>query len=240
MLTQNINAIILSRKNIGEADRLLSAFSLEEGKIKIIAKGSRKIKSKMASHIEPFTIGKYHLVTGKTFYILTGAEKTYYNESLTSNIESYQDTSYLCELIDLTYHENQPHQDIYNLLSETLKLLTMINHDKKEVLLRYFEFQLLKSLGYNPNYKKCIKCNKAVMEQDVFFGGFEGISCKQCKAGKIKINKNTLKILRLFQDNDLDKIINIKEVGKQNQHLKEVILPYLYDILPRKPKSYEF
>jgi DNA repair protein RecO (recombination protein O) len=239
MKNKTVNAIILSRRDFGEADRLISAFSLEEGKIKIIAKGSRKIKSKMASHIEPFTIGKYQLIKGKTFYILTGAEKENTNNELSESIELYKDASYICEITDLTMHEGEAERELYGLLKEVLIKLSSINENQKQILLRYFEFRLLRALGYKPDYKKCLKCNNQIIEMDSYQGGFEGVLC--CKeAGKtLKINKNTLKILRLFQDKNLEEILNINNTGTYDNDLKEVILPFFYDILPRKPKSQE-
>ncbi len=240
MRSKNLNAIILSRKDIGEADRLISAFSLEEGKIKIIARGSRKIKSKMASHIEPFTVGKYQLIPGKSFYILTGAEKKYYNEKLSSNIDFYRDASYLCEIVELTMNEGEPERTLYELLEKMLKKITEIEPPKRELGLRLFEFKLLGRLGYDPNYSKCLRCGSDIKEKKNYLGGFEGIYCHLCTGSGKKIDKNTLKILRLFKKESLENILKIRDIEKHNRKLKEMTVPYLYDILPRPPKSYEF
>ncbi|MBW6431772.1 DNA repair protein RecO [Patescibacteria group bacterium] len=239
MNSKNIEAVILSRKDFGEADRLLTAFSLEEGKIKIIAKGSRKIKSKMAGHIEPFTVGKYHLINGKTFYILAGAEKGELNNGLSADINIYRDASYLCEIVDLTMQEGEANETIFRLLVDTLRIIGNFNEAKKEIIIRFFEFRLLKSLGYNPNFTKCLNCSSDITEKDVYHGGFEGVYCHPCEGEGQNIGKNTLKILRLFQRSELEDILSIKNIEAYNNDLKAVILPYFYDILPRKPKSPE-
>lgn len=239
MKTKKINAIILSRRDFGEADRLISAFSLEEGKIKIIAKGSRRIKSKMASHIEPFTVGCYQVVRGKRFYILTGADKELTNNGFFLDVESYKDASYLCEILDLTMQEGVAEENIYILLKNLLQNISNYNSIKKSIALRYFEFSLLRSLGYSPNYQKCPKCNSDIIENDFFLGSFEGVFCCPDQERNKKISKNTLKLLRLFKEKSLEEILAIKDVEKHNNDLKEVILPYFYDILPRKPKSQE-
>lgn len=237
--SNTVEAIILSRRDFGEADRLITAFSLEKGKIKILAKGSRKIKSKMASHIEPFNIGKYQIVKGKTFYILCGAEKISTASVTGKDLEKFKDISYLCEILDLTIQEEEPVVDVYKNLKEILGLFNHLNCSKKEIALRFFEFRLLNALGYNPNYIKCINCDDLIAENSNFFGTFEGIYCCKCSGKGKAIDKNTLKILRLFKASNLEEIININGIEKYNDKLKEVIIPYFYDILPRKPKSNE-
>lgn len=239
MNSRNIKAVILSRRDFGEADRLITAFSLEEGKIKIIAKGSRKIKSKMAGHIEPFTVGKYHLINGRSFYILAGAEKGELNNSLSADINIYRDASYICEIVDLTMQEGESNETIFWLLVEVLGRLGDLDEPKKEIVIRFFEFKLLKSLGYSPNFTKCLKCSTDITEKDIYHGGFEGVYCHPCEGEGKRIDKNTLKILRLFQKSDLDEILSIKNIEAYNNDLKSIIIPYFYDILPRKPKSPE-
>lgn len=219
---------------------MISAFSLEEGKVKIIARGSRKIKSKMASHIEPFTVGKYQLILGKSFYILTGAEKKHYNEKLSSNIDFYRDASYLCEIVELTINEGEPEESLYGLLEKMLEKITEIEPLKRELGIRFFEFKLLGRLGYDPNYSECLRCGSDITEKESYFGGFEGVYCHSCEGSGKKIDKNTLKILRLFKERSLENVLKIRDIEKHNQKLKEMTVPYLCDILPRPPKSYDF
>lgn len=239
MSTKNIEAIILGRRNMGEADRLLLAYSKEEGKVKIIAKGSRKIKSRLASHIEPFTIGKYHLVIGKTFYILAGAEAIRQNRKLSEDLEAYQDASYLCELLDLATAEGENNLKLYEVAKYILSTINDIRAPKRAILLRYLEFIILESSGYKPSYHKCIKCDQKLCEQEYYYGNFEGVHCEKCNETGRKITKNAFKILRMFERGDIEEIVNIKDVEKHSHEVQEVILPSLYDILPRKPKSLE-
>lgn len=222
---------------MGEADRLLLAYSKEEGKIKIMAKGSRKIKSKLASHIEPFMVGRYHLVEGKSFYILAGAESLVQNNKLSSDLESYRDASYLCELLDLLTTEGDQNQKLYETAKYVLSALNIIPAEKRNILLRYFEFIALESSGYRPSYQKCVECGQKITEKDCYFGNFEGVHCENCSKNGRKISKNTFKVLRLFEKGTIKEIMNIKDSGEYSQEIQKVIFPYLCDILPRKPKT---
>lgn len=235
----SVEAIVLSRINIGEADRLLTVFSLELGKIKILAKGSRRIKSKTASHIEPFTIGKFQLFRGKSFYILTGAERINSCSEGFDCLNSFKHISYLCELLGLAIEEETPEEGIYNLIKEIVFIPKEVFKKNNQIISRYFEFRLLKTLGYNSNYKKCTICNKTIEENEYFLGDFEGVFC--CKSGfKFeKINKNTLKILRLFNEKSLPYVLRVKGIEDQNNSLESIVTSYLFDIIPRKPKSIE-
>jgi DNA repair protein RecO (recombination protein O) len=66
--------IVLARKNYGEADRIISVFSKDKGRIAFIAKGTRRPKSRKRGHIEIFNRVKFQAVTGRGLDIITEAE----------------------------------------------------------------------------------------------------------------------------------------------------------------------
>lgn len=231
--------IVLVRRNIGEADRLLSIFTEDLGKIKVVAKGSRRIKSKMAPHIEPLNIINLQLVEGKTFYILTDAERVGEPHNFTKDMDIYRSASYICELADLSFQEKEPNKAIFLLLAEAIHILPGLTPNKREQLTRYFEMALLISLGYNPDYHLCKKCQEAIKEQTFYHGDFEGCSCDKCSSGDHKISKSTLKALREMRKRNLLEYLAVDLTREVEQELQEIICPYLLDILPRAPKSNE-
>lgn len=236
MPTRTINAIILSRKDWGEADRLISSFSREFGKVKFVARGSRKLKSKMAGHIEPFSCGKYFLAQGKRYDVLAGAEATTPNHKLIENLALYKDASYLCELVNLSQEENHTDKELFSLLDECLGVLPKFSDSERKIALRFFEYRLLARLGYRPDFYHCKKCRHGLTEQASYAGDFEGVLCANCARGGGNISKNTLKLLRMMEDKSLLDILKIKEVSSHSPELEKMILPFLYDILPKIPK----
>lgn len=237
--TINIQGVVLYRKDVGETDRLISVFTRELGKIMVIARGSRKLKSKMAAHIEPFSVGKYQIVEGKTFYILTGAEKLLYFDSASSGLDTYREASYVCELVNMSFQEKIDSKNIYDALVETLTTLRDSTNGKRDIAVRYFELKLLTELGYKPDFTICKKCQKTIPEQEMYVGGFEGVVCPDCEHKEISISKNVLKLLRLMQRESLKKVLAINNIWEYNSELEKVIHPFLLDILPRPPKSLE-
>jgi hypothetical protein len=69
-----VEAVVLRHSNWGEADRLVGLFTREMGKIRAIAKGVRKLRSRKAGHLEPFTRTSLLLARGRDMFIITQAE----------------------------------------------------------------------------------------------------------------------------------------------------------------------
>lgn len=237
MPTLNTDAIILSRRDCGEADRLLIAYSKDLGGIKIMARGSRRLKSKLAAHVEPFCVGKYFLAEGKTFYILAGAEAVETNTTLSSDIERYKDASYVCELLQMVMVENQASEKLFSETRRILNSLGKENASTRKLLLRYFEFLLLSEIGYETNFTQCRKCHGKLEKEESYLGSYEGVYCGRCKGEGKKIGINALKILRVFESKDLNDVLRYTGTGRYAGELKEVTFSYLCGILPKIPKS---
>ena len=69
-----VDAVVLRHSDYGEADRLLTLYTRQRGKMRVVAKGARKIASRKAGHIEPFTHVKLQLAAAREMFILTQAD----------------------------------------------------------------------------------------------------------------------------------------------------------------------
>lgn len=224
----------MSRRNIGEADRLLNIFTKEKGKIKVVARGARRIKSKLACQIEPFAQGAFQVVSGKTFYILTGAETSCVYLDSHKNIDLYRGISYIHEITDISYQEEEPNVDLYQTLSQVTK--EIVSSGNIGPLVAYFEIKLLSSLGYRPDYRNCKKCQRPINERPEYAGNFEGVFCEACGKGKL-VTKNTLKILRYMGSAKIEDVARLKIEVAEINNLEEIIRPFLQTVLPKAPKS---
>lgn len=146
MRTYTVQGIILKRKNVGEADRLLTVFTREHGKIKIKAKGVRKIPSKRASHIEPLTIASLTIYKGSGTPILTEATSIESFPSVKTDLKKIGIGYHICELIDGLCPENQENNAVFSLIEKIFHQLSL----EKEIgaLVHAFEVELLSLLGY--------------------------------------------------------------------------------------------
>jgi len=144
--TFRTSAIILKRSNLNEADRLITVFSQNQGKLKLIAKGIRKLTSRKKGHLELFTLSKLLIAKTKTLDIVTEAQTIKGFPELRKNLNRVRIAYLLAELVDKLTPENQDHPEIYHLLIENFSKLNS-NKAPKNLILD-FEINLLKILGF--------------------------------------------------------------------------------------------
>jgi DNA repair protein RecO (recombination protein O) len=142
---------VIKRVNFGEADRYITVYSRNNGKLELIAKGVRKITSRRSSHIEPLHRIKFNSVKGKNSYILTEAQliQGFHDRDVT--LEQLSSRFLICELMDKLCPVNQQSEPIYDLLQYTL---ARIQKGDIPSLIQEFQVQLLTNLGYWDSDKK--------------------------------------------------------------------------------------
>lgn len=141
MLNSKLHAIVLKRANFSEADRLVTVFSREKGKITLVAKGVRRIKSRRAPHLEPFN--EVEIVYRKR--IITEA-KSFSPKKF--NLKSLGFALYGAEIVDKLLADEQPHEEVYELLKN---LLSDTELDENKI--KVFTTKVLWSLGFFPREK---------------------------------------------------------------------------------------
>lgn len=146
MRTIKTTGIILKRRNVGEADRLLTVYTREEGKITIKAKGVRKITSKRASHIEPLNKAILSLYKTGSTPVLTEVDTIVSYDRVKNNLARVGLAYHICELIDSLCPEGQENEAIFVLLENILESLS--SEQKIGSAIHAFEVQLLQHLGY--------------------------------------------------------------------------------------------
>lgn len=147
MRTYTVQGIILKRKNIGEADRILTVFTKEQGKLQIKAKGVRKIASKRASHIEPLNKTSLTIYKGSGMPVLTEATSSEQFNTIKSDLSKVGFAYHICELIDGLCPENQENEAIFRLVEEMFEKLATVEENVATAI-HEFELKLLSLLGY--------------------------------------------------------------------------------------------
>jgi len=139
-------AIIIKRRNFGEADRIITIFTKEYGKFSIKASGVRKITSRRSAHVELLNHSLLGLYKGNGFPILTEARILDDFSSLKTDLNKIGLAYHLCELVDGLCPDNQEQREVFHLLKNTLERLSM-DEDMVPVI-HDFEIELLSLLGY--------------------------------------------------------------------------------------------
>jgi DNA repair protein RecO (recombination protein O) len=123
-------AVVLRHNDWGEADRLLVLFTLELGKVRAIAKGARKMRSRKAGHLEPFTWVNLLLARGRDLLIVTQAETIDPFTALREDLLLATHASYVVELLDKFTYEEGENPALYRLLVDTLARLSRAENPK--------------------------------------------------------------------------------------------------------------
>lgn len=140
--------IILKRRNIGEADRILTVLTPHNGKIKIKAPGVRRILSRRSPHIEPLNLSILTLYkkSPQAYPILTEAESVERFSLIKKDLKKIGLAYYMCELVSGLCPVNQENRGVFFLLKSVL--LRLGSQPYSLDLISYFEKELLSSLGF--------------------------------------------------------------------------------------------
>ena len=141
-------AIVLKRKNIGEADRLLTLLTGEMGKITVLAKGVRRATAKRKAHIELFNTVRCQLIEGKSLWILTQTELVADRSVIKSHLKLLRIAYHLVELVERLLPENQKQSELFELLNRALSSINMNQWRDEDRLTNAFEEKLLRLLGF--------------------------------------------------------------------------------------------
>lgn len=228
-------AIVLSHKDWGEADRMLWLYTQESGKVKAIAKGVRKMRSRKAGHLEPFTCTNLMFARGRTFLIITQAEALASFMELREDLLKVGYASYIVELLDRFTYEEDENYLLYKLLKETLSRIDAEPEPFPAV--RYFEIHLLDLLGYRPELTNCVNCDSQIQPEDQFFSiSLGGVVCPRCGPGiqdARPISMNTLKYLRHYQRSSYREAARARLSSELNRELEQFMQRYITYLLER-------
>lgn len=145
MAVFSCEGIIVKRSNFGEADRLLTIITPYKGKIRVVAKGVRRITSRRGGNVELLNKVKLQIFQGKGLAILTEAQSLETFPKIKGDLTLLSYASHLVEVTERLLPEEQSNPVAYNLLATALHLL---EKNPRQVFIRAFEVKFLSVLGF--------------------------------------------------------------------------------------------
>jgi DNA repair protein RecO (recombination protein O) len=182
------------------------------------------------------------LAQGRNLDIITQSQTIDSFLPLRSDLWRTSCALYAIELVDRFTEERIENYAVYRLLLSTIN--NIVEADNVDLLLRYFEIQLLGYLGYRPQLQTCINCKSKLEPHDNYFsasGG--GVLCPNCRAAEPRIKQlslNALKVMRLFQSSNYDQARKLHLNAGLSKELETTMREYIRYILEREVKSAEF
>lgn len=208
-----VEGLVFGEREEGEFDKIFSVFCFPLGKIKILAKGIRKINSKLCSQIGLFSLVEIELIRGKFIWRLVGAKQKENFPFLRKDLKKVLFSFKIGEILDTVLKEEDFDERVWGLILKTFQKLNQISFQKEELLYLYFTWKLIAFLGYSPQLERCVFCKKQFSPVFYFSEKEGGISCQKCaKKAKIenRVSKEELKLLKLILNKELEMIEKIR------------------------------
>lgn len=222
-------AIVLRQRKLGDADKIITLYSANYGKLDAVAKGVRRVTSRLAGHVEPLNHGNYLIAHGRNLDIITQAQTIEPFPPLRDGLERLSRALYAAELVDRATEERSENFALYRLLLDTLRRLSQ--RDDLDLILRFFEMSLLGQLGYRPQVGECVVCGRQLdPEGNAWAPGAGGVVCSTCRPADVSLrplSANALRLLRLLQQGSFQEVARLRIdadlADELERHLREAI-----------------
>ena len=236
---------VLEARNYAEADKIIQLYTLSLGRIKAIAKGVRKPKSKLSSAIDLFTESSLslHKRPSADLYLLTQAKVMDSHSDLKKDLKTITALQVLADLVSQSLHESEPHPEVYSLLQETLAGLG-ITGSEPEALLASFILKFLDLLGNPLELSACVECGTALQKQKATLiphrGGALCGDCCPTGPARLKASPVELEILKKLRSLSMGKIHVLKMKRDFLRRIFLMALEYLERTIEKKLRSVDF
>lgn len=222
-------AIVLKRQPFRENDLRAEVYSLERGKLELVARGAKKSGSKLAGHLEPFNLSRLMVVRGRQFDYIGGAAAVSCFTRLKSDPDRISAAGLSCRLTAALVKAGIEDRNIYHLLSSLFQ--TCDNTEKKfdaEILYYAYAFKLISFLGYRPVLACCLMCENPVETKPLFFDPRAGgLLCSDCRkkgsAGCLTITAGSVKLLRFINEHSLEQTADLAIGNQAKTEIKKAI-----------------
>jgi DNA repair protein RecO (recombination protein O) len=242
-----IEAIVTHRSDWGEADRLLTVLSRERGKLRLNAKGARKVGSRKSGHVELFVRSRMLIARGRgDIDIVSQVETIDAYRGLREDLTRSTYAHYAVELSDAFAEEGSEQPELFDLLAGALQWIETT--DNLPLTARYFELQLLTLAGFQPQVFFCAGQGEPLQEiaPDEFYGWSPpsgGVLCPdhaRDRADSSRLSLNALKVLRHALRINYAAFTALTLRDAILSETEQVMLRYVQFVLERKVKSVEF
>lgn len=242
--------IVLKSIKLGEADKIVSIFSRTRGKIRAVAKGLRKTKSKFGARLEPFSCVDLVLYEGRNLDLITQVELISSYKEIRNNYEKLTYGSAILNLVDKASLERQQENKLFILLLKVLEILSKKSLSWKEdnllLLVIAFELKLMHILGFQPNFLFCNGCgqkNFSNSSKIVFSPSQGGIICEECFRDNFGGNKITLREVRILKELatvEIERVFSFKIFPEEQRRLANFSKEYVDYYMQARLKGREY
>jgi DNA repair protein RecO (recombination protein O) len=237
------DAIVLSRFDYGEADRILTLLTPEHGKVRVIAKGCRRPTSRLGGSLEPLAALRVQLARGRTFDVVTQVSVERPWLRLRDALEPTATAWYLAELADRSLEERTATEPVYLLLHRAYELLDAGMTAGR--VARWYEMRLANELGVRPEVDRCVECGRLVTADEPlrWLPAAGGVLCAAHPGpgqGSAGISADAVRVLKAYQRMDVEGLAALRLPAAVERDVERAMADFLGYALERVPRSRHF
>lgn len=242
--TYRTEGVVIGQMPLGEADRILTLCSPDMGKVRAVAKGVRRTKSKLGGHLELLNRASVSVAIGRNLDTITEAYAISTFGDIRGDLKRVSRGLYIAELVDCFSFEGNGSQAMYSLLLGALHRLE--RGANLDMLVRWFEMRLLECSGYMPELVHCVECRAWLEPGDHLFACESGGAlCPNCRVSSesalLPLPMNTMKTLRFVQrEASFDMLENLNVAPNILKDMERLMWAYMRHIVEREVRSAEF
>ena len=244
MALYRTEAIVLRTRNLGEADKILTLFTKERGKVSAVARGSRRPRNHLMGVAQPFTHSTFLIFRGKNLDSIS--QGTIINAwlYLREDLLKMAYASYIVELVDRLTEEYDPSERIYSLLVAVFERLC--NDGLETRLVRFFELRFLRLIGLDPQLEHCVGCDTVMTDtgHQLRFSPREGgVLCPDCQRRRtdaLSLSLGAYQVMRWLSNADIDRLSVLQMPEAVADEVEETLRNFINFHLQRPLKSLEF
>ncbi len=242
--TYKTEAVVLKQTPLGEADRILTLLTPDLGKVRAVAKGVRRTKSRLAGHLELLSHTSVSLSMGRNLDTLNEAQGLNRFRAIRDDLQRGTKGLSIAELMDAFSTEGAASHSLFHRILSTLSWLESAQNP--DLLVRHFEMHLLVDSGYEPEIINCVECREKLEPADHLFAPMSGGAlCPSCRKHSneslIPLSMNAMKVFRfLRRESRYDKVDALEVAASLVTEMERLLRNYIRFILEKDLKSAEF
>jgi DNA repair protein RecO (recombination protein O) len=224
--------IVLRSIRLGEADRIVSFITEGRGKVRAVAKGVRKTKSRFGARLEPTVHVSLQFYEGRELDIVTQAETIDHFRSIREDLDRLTRATQMLEAVDQVVQERHANVALYQMLVGALRALAA--RDSALIVPAFF-WKLLSLEGFHPLLDTCASCG-AADDLVAFDVGHGGVLCRTCGRGASPISPDALRLIRQTLGGGLGPALN-EPIGPATDEVAHLAARSLEHHLERRLRS---
>lgn len=235
-----VEGIVIRSMDYGEGNKIITLCTKTNGKVGVLVRGAKKVKSRHAAMTQLFTYGEYVFFKTGQLGTLNQGEIFESHHLLREQLHLAAYASYVAELLDRGLQDT----DVGSFLFEQLKacLAALSEGKDPQVTAHLFEMKILQASGYGPELHSCVNCGR---EDQPFLlsprlGGTLCLYCRAKDPAAIAVSEGTLKLLRIFEKLDLRRLGNISVKEETKAQMKQSMRELMDTHLGLRLKSRHF